>query len=700
MKAYRTTRVAAAVLLSAALSIFAPGLLAQVAPDPTEMGPNKTTNAEYQFPAERDDEILSVRDVELWARVYRPQDLSAGPYPLLVFLHGNHATCGRGMNPRIDDNSQYTTFGTCPPGYVPVPSHDGYGYAAERLASWGYIVVSINVNRGINAGAGVAGDSGLNLARGRMVLRHLQRLNEWNTVGGTPKSLGVDLLGQLDFNNVGLMGHSRGGEGMRAAYNQHRDPGSPWPDRIGPATFRGIFEIGAVDGQTSRVLNADGTQWIQLLPMCDGDVSNLQGIRPFDRMMRILDEDPATLKSNWTVWGTNHNFYNTEWQVSDSSNCLDHPRLFPSIIGSPEQQQVGRAGLMAFFRGNVGVYADPAFLQNFNPQFALPDVVTSLTRVDRGYTDSPNSLVTTVFEDFDQPTGTSSYGIPNESSNINIVHGLVPRHDPVQRAGVITWAVASSETYFQTNWMAEGAGRDISLYRTLDLRVSRQIPGLNPLATTEFSIRLAHDDGTLSDPVPLTRYTDLVGPVGGPGGRHPILQTARIPLLDFASADLTRIRGARLTFEGTEAGAIYVANLRLSTLTGLAGSVKQPVAASKAGSNPTEDPEPAVYNGAIRSLRAVDSSSLLGGRAAVEIELTSEQNFPVRDELAILSIGDRRFELSRYPDNGDTGTLIFLLDAEEFAQLAGGEPVTLQYGREAAPERWEFGRLDKSRLAR
>src|SRR4029079_10947930 len=97
--------------------------------------------------------------------------------------HGNHATCGRfeGAGPgRFDINVQYTFTGTCPPGYVVVPSHAGYTYLAERLASWGYIVVSIKANRGVNAAPGVADDRGLNLRRGRLVLQHLQRLRRWD----------------------------------------------------------------------------------------------------------------------------------------------------------------------------------------------------------------------------------------------------------------------------------------------------------------------------------------------------------------------------------------------------------------------------------------------------------------------------------------------------------------------------------------
>jgi hypothetical protein len=96
---------------------------------------------------------------------------------------GNHGTCGRfdaGLGVRVDDRIDYTTSGTCPPGYVVAPSHAGYHYLAEPLASYGYVVVSINANRGVNAAPGVSGDAGLNLRRGRLVLRHLHQLAQWN----------------------------------------------------------------------------------------------------------------------------------------------------------------------------------------------------------------------------------------------------------------------------------------------------------------------------------------------------------------------------------------------------------------------------------------------------------------------------------------------------------------------------------------
>lgn len=697
-------RIAALVMMTLAWSVSA---FAQVAGDATGRGPLPTTRADYRFPASVDPDIISGRATEIWARVYMPRDFSGVPFGLIIFLHGNHGTCGTGASPRNDNSCQYTTTGSCPPGYVVTPNHLGYAYLAERLASWGYLVVSINANRGITCGAPAPGDGGLNLARGRLVLKHLQLLSRWNRFGGAPDSLGLGpdgLVGAIDFSNVGLMGHSRGGEGARAAYNLYRDIGSPWPSRIpDPVTFAGIFEIGPVDGQTSRVLNADSTTWNVLLPMCDGDVSNLQGVKPFDRMMRIFSESNPTQKSTYTVWGTNHNFYNTEWQTSDSAGCVgpSNAALFGPANGSVRQRRTGRASLLAFFRGNLfGTGYDPTLNANFNPQFQLPPVVTTNTRVDRGYTDSPDAGITTVFEDFDRPTGTNTYGFPNDASNIMITHGSVPNHDPVQRAGVISWTSPGANRYFQTNWAAAGDSIDISPpigYKTLDLRVSRQASPLNPVGPTNFSIRLAHDDGTLSGPVQLSSYTDLRGPVGSAvGGLHPILQTARIPLAAFPGADLTRIRSVRLTFDGTATGAIYVANIRLSSLSGSPGAGASEIVDNLEMNNP-QNPMGVVYKGVnvISRVQNIPSADVLEDQPAVEIEVTSSEGFPVRNELPVLRIGKQEALLSRYPNDGDTHKLIFTLTPEEFAQTSTGDPVTVQYGRDEPGEIWNAGLLDK-----
>jgi hypothetical protein len=456
-------------------------------------------------------------DGELIAVVYRPVPLGTGSRPLVVILHGNHSPCGRAYdpggldppglpdNPRIDNRrflmSPPAAPRTCPPNYIEAPSHEGYGYLATRLASHGFLVVSINANSINNRGNGGPNDPGLILERGHLVLRHLALLASWHRgAQPTPAGVGVKLNGKIDFTRVGLVGHSRGGEAMRAAYTSYKEAKSPWPARIvTKVTFRSIFEIGPTDFQGH---DANGTAWNVLLPLCDADVSNQQGIRPFDRMMRTFDENPAAQKSTWAVWGANHNFYNTEWQVSDTVRfplaggitrlaCLGpgNVAIFPDSRGSAAQRLTGLSSVTALIRANVSRdqvnIANGAvneFNRNMNTLFRLPATVTDEgggaaafpTRVDRGY--SPSAASSLVADDFDGAAGMSTYGFADITSNLAraVVRDPVIRHDPVQRAARIAWNVAGANTYFQTNWTRLKAGRDVSYRKTLDFRVARQ----------------------------------------------------------------------------------------------------------------------------------------------------------------------------------------------------------------------------------
>jgi len=457
----------------------------------------------------------------------------------------------------------------------------------------------------------------------------------WSTSGAIPgrvyvpvdlkyQVLSTDFTGKIDFANAGFMGHSRGGQRVRAAYNLYRDPSIdsrgtliPWSTKIPGMSVKGIFEIAPTDnfvpttaaGAGSRYLNSDGTAWNVLLPMCDGDVLNLEGVRILDRMMSytggnagIPADSPATQKSSYTVWGANHNFYNREWQLLDpylnpnGTGCIGdgNDALFPTPpaggSGSANQRMTGSASVLAFFRANVGTGASANFNQNFNPRYTVPSVVSSITRVDRGFTASPNSAVTKVLFDFIQtnpPPGTSYI-----AQNTVFSYGAVPEHDYVTNpiscspapcptpnpaaqvlsVGNITWDTVGCDRFFQANWKDPNTGDNINGYQTLDFRVARRDSDLNPSGATNFQIQLIAANGTpTGSAVSVNKYLSLTGPVGVDLSiqgtpvtlRHPILQTVRIPLTDFSGANLTQVRGVRFIFSDTSSGAIYLANIRL-----------------------------------------------------------------------------------------------------------------------------------------
>jgi len=665
-------------------------------------------SGEYKLPAALDSTVTTSLPTELWARVWRPT--TPGPYPLIVFLHGNHATCGRfdaGLGVRVDDRIDYTTTGTCPPGYVVAPSHAGYHYLAEPLASYGYVVVSINANRGVNAAPGVSGDAGLNLRRGRLVLRHLQQLAQWNNgVGSPPASLGFSLTGLLDFTNVGLMGHSRGGEGMRAAKAQYEDAGSAWPARIGPVTFKSLFEIGPVDGQTSRILNAASVHWNVVLPGCDGDVADLQGVKPFDRMLQITNEAAARKKSTFQVFGANHNFYNTEWQLSDAGSCLGQTPIFPQLSGSSAQRTTALQTLVPFFRATVGTAPLAGLANRFDPSYPLPASLTSITAYARGFTPTPRAGSNFVIDNFEKATGVSSRNIANQFSGLAAYShgGAGSSHDATQRVALINWNAPGG--FLQVNAAATGAGFDVSTFRSLEFRVMLRCSGSicsSPPAATgdvDFSVALANADGTRSAPLTLKSRAVVRRPAGS-FLNNTVLQTVRIPLTSFAGATLASLRGVRFTFDRTASSAISLGNVRL-TRTLAADTVLPATAQTAADATWSATPTMGVQNVddgpeaneivAIRVLGAGARSVKGLSSGAVEIQLASTRPFPVGGALPILSIGGQDFAMSRYA-TGATDQLVFVLDEPAFDALPDQSPVTVRIG---AARQWEFGHLNKA----
>lgn len=522
------------------------------------------TSSEYRHPAAIDPVVLPNKPTEVWARVYRPSVMPAGRrYPLVLLLHGWHNVCSGGAS--------YVAGGECPAGQTVIKNHEGYAYIAEELASRDYIVVSINANRINDANdGGPIGDSYLIGARGRLVLRHLQELSLYNrNVVPTPASLGFSLAGRLDFSQIGLMGHSRGGEAMRSVYNQYR-AGSTWRTAIyDPVTIRGIIELGGTN-TTDPPLDADGTKWVAVLPMCDGDVA-MDSMEIFDRMMDPFLPEGRFFKASYTIWGARHNAFNTVWGPEYLHECIG-PGNRP-IFGhsnNAEQLQSGLQPMLAFFLGNVGS-ATPSFNNWFDPRFPA---VASPT-IDRGYTPSANSASSRALEEFWYPTGTSSWGIANTSAGAVVEHKNIPHH-PGQRGARIYWWGASQSSFFQTNF---GQNVDLSGFTYLDLRLARtdldpndDVIGswLNPVEPTNFEVRLVKSDGSLSGPVEIANHVKLDGPVGATINAifaiswqvRPLLETARIPLSAFSGATLSGVRGVRLTFSKTGSGDIHVGSIR------------------------------------------------------------------------------------------------------------------------------------------
>jgi hypothetical protein len=146
-------------------------LLAQA--DPSALGPLPVASQDYKFAGIPIP--TAAYPIDIWGTVWYPEGLPRGPYPFVALHHSNLGIC-RVAGTQVDFGTT-TLPPNCPAGQIQTPNHSGYEYIAQRLASHGYIVASVNANA-INV------RSNGNPERGHAVLEHLRYWQLWNSPEG------------------------------------------------------------------------------------------------------------------------------------------------------------------------------------------------------------------------------------------------------------------------------------------------------------------------------------------------------------------------------------------------------------------------------------------------------------------------------------------------------------------------------------
>jgi len=303
-----------------------------MAPDSISSGKYNVIRHDYDY----GDEALALPDavanVEFRAAVYMP-DNTVCAHPVVIFLHGRHKTC-------YGQDGLQTTW-PCSIDYSPIPSHEGYSLAASALASHGYVVISLSANGIFPIEAAGALSIGGTL-RGHLILAHLDLLAEAN--GGSRPELSF-LAGRLDLQNIGLMGHSRGGEGVARAITLNRLFNKGYGIRS--ALFL---------GSTAREgIAIPDTHTAVVLPFLDGDVQDLTG-QGFSDLSRYAFDDNV-LRSVVLMLGGNHNYFNWVWSPgfpggSDDAAMWDEVPV--TRLTQPEQELLGSFYIAGFFRLTLG----------------------------------------------------------------------------------------------------------------------------------------------------------------------------------------------------------------------------------------------------------------------------------------------------------------------------------------------------------
>src|SRR5687767_10113037 len=563
------------------LAVSAHAVFGQV-PDPGVPGPSSVTREEYDFGDTAFAPTGFPGPVELRASIHFPADLAAGPYPVILFLHGRHATCFVGESallqwPCTAKNSQ------------PIPSYKGYDYVSEVLASHGYVVVSISAN-GVNAVDNSVFDLGA-LARAELIQKHLDILKTFNTTGGAP--FGTKFAGKFDLTRVGTMGHSRGGEGVVRHYVLNDESGAPYG-------IKAVFPLAPVDFNRFVVNNAALNV---LLPYCDGDVSDLQGVHFYDDARYNVPGDQAP-KHYELVMGANHNFYNTIWSPSSSfpGAANDWLAFVPGgrsdrhcgTVGGnqrlteAQQRGTGLAYMTAFFRAYVG--GESQFIPILTGD-APPPPSAQTTNLFVSYHAPDNSElrrdVNRLLNNTNLTVNTLGAAVTQTAlTPYELCGGEAPQPatclpgQPNARQPHTTPSVRSplrGLSQLKTGWNnltgnykndLPAALGNVSAFQAIQFRIGvnfadgRNLEGL----AQDFRVVLTDASGAtasvrVSDVSPALYFPPgSVGPVP-----KLVLNTVRVPLGAFGGVNLTNIRSVQFTFDERVQGGVLITDVAFAS---------------------------------------------------------------------------------------------------------------------------------------
>src|SRR5215213_6707947 len=570
------------ILASLAFIIVAAGAAFAQVQDPGAPGPLAVTREEYNFGDTAFQPGFGFpAPVELRASIHYPTNLPGGPYPVILFLHGRHATCFKG-------NTKLLQWPCTDVGSAPIPSFQGYDYVGQVLASHGYVVVSVSAN-GINAVDNSDGNLGMT-ARAELLQKHLDILKTFNTTGGAP--FGTKFIGKFDLTRVGTMGHSRGGEGIVRHYVLNNDLGAPYG-------IKAVFPLAPVNFNRFVVNNAALNV---MLSYCDGDVADLQGVHFYDDARYNVPGDAAP-KHYELVMGANHNFFNTIWSPGSSSfpGAIDDWLGFvpgghsDSQCGSgktsqrlteAQQRGTGLAYMSAFFRAYVGGETQflplltgdtppPASAQNTN--LFVSYHAPANRRLDVNTLLNDNNLTTNTLGGAATQTALSPYELCGgeapqpqrciaEANNAQQPHTTPSAGSNARGLSQLKTGWNNLTGNYRNNIPA--ALGNVSGFQAVQFRVSVNFADVRNLGGLAQDFRVVLTDaagGSAS-----VRVSDVSNALYFPPGEvivlpKIVLNTVRVPLSAFSGVNLNAVRSVQFTFNERLQGGILVSDVAFAS---------------------------------------------------------------------------------------------------------------------------------------
>lgn len=299
-------------------------------------------------------------------KIWCPQDKKN--CPVLFIVHGNH---------------DYTT-----------PSYLGYDYLGEYLASFGYVVVSVDEN--------VCNDlADENDARAVLLLENIKQILKWNADSHH------ELYQKIDGEKIAIAGHSRGGEMVATAY--YFNDLTNYPDN-GEIAFDYHFPIQSVIAIApcvdqympgDRAVTISDVNYLVLHGANDQDVSTAMGEKQYANVE--FTGNGEYIKSMLYILGANHGQFNELWGNYDLYNPANYFLNVKNFLTEEEQQKIAKIFIKTFL--DVTLLEDKTYVSLFSDVWSYQEALPS-TAYEQVYQDSAFLCLADFEEDADVKNGT------------------------------------------------------------------------------------------------------------------------------------------------------------------------------------------------------------------------------------------------------------------------------------------------------
>ena len=204
-------------------------------------------------------------------------------FPIISIIHGNHS--------------------------MQEHSDDGYNYLGEYLSEHGYIFNSLDQN--FLNGSWTGDFRGKEMTT--RAWHFLENLNYLKKLNNDSSSI---LYNKIDFDNIIVMGHSRGGEAVNIAskFNELKTfPDNGNVDLDYNFNIKGIVTIAPTDYRYFRNYDLQNVNYLSVQGSMDSDEDSFFGIRQANR----LENSNSFSDFNILIEGANHSQFNTSWGKHD-----------------------------------------------------------------------------------------------------------------------------------------------------------------------------------------------------------------------------------------------------------------------------------------------------------------------------------------------------------------------------------------------